>query len=54
MNLDLLFGGGIEITRFFIEGREDIGLRGVNSGNFANATTVHTHTFALLVGFRVN
>jgi hypothetical protein len=54
VNLDVLFGGGIEITRFFIEGREDIGLRGVNSGNFANATTVHTHTFALLVGFRVN
>ena len=54
VNLDILFGGGIEITRFFIEAREDIALRSVNNGDFADTSSIHVKTFALLFGFRFN
>jgi len=54
LNIDAVFGGGIEITRFFIEAREDIGMFSVNNGNLFGASTIHTKTFALLFGFRIN
>jgi hypothetical protein len=54
LNIDAVFGGGIEITRFFIEAREDISVFSVNSGNLFGASTIHAKTFALLFGFRIN
>ena len=54
LNIDAIFGGGIEITRFFVEGREDIALKGVNDGNLGNLTELHTKSFVLLFGFRIN
>jgi opacity protein-like surface antigen len=53
-NIDFIAGGGVEITRFFIEAREDWGLRNVNSGNLANTTDIKSKTFNLLFGFRIN
>jgi hypothetical protein len=54
LNVNLMFGGGIEITRFFIELREDIGLFSVNSGNLGSTTAIHGKTFEFLIGFRIN
>jgi hypothetical protein len=54
LNINLMFGAGIEITRFFIEGREDLGLFSVNSGNLGTTSAIHSKTFELLFGFRIN
>jgi len=54
LNVNAMFGGGIEITRFFIEAKEDIGLFSANTGNLFGASTIHTKTFDLLFGFRIN
>jgi hypothetical protein len=54
LNVDVMFGGGIEITRFFIELREDLGLFSVNSGNLGSTTAIHGKTFDFLIGFRIN
>ena len=51
-DLGLLFGGGVEIKRFLIEGRYDRGLRQVNE-DFTGATELKSHSFAILVGFRI-
>ncbi len=54
VNVDLIVGGGVEITRFIIELRGDWGLRNVNKGNFGNTTKINTKTVAVLFGFRFN
>jgi len=54
LNIDAVFGGGIEITRFFIEAREDLALFMVNSGNLGSISQIHAKTFALLFGFRID
>ena len=54
LNVDAMFGGGIEITRFFIEAKEDLGIFSVNSGNLGNTSAIHGKTFDLLFGFRIN
>ncbi len=54
LNIDAVFGGGIEITRFFIEAREDVALFMVNSGNLGSISQIHAKTFALLFGFRID
>jgi hypothetical protein len=54
LNINLMFGGGIEITRFFVEAREDLGLFSVNSGNLGATSEIKTKTFELLFGFRIN
>jgi hypothetical protein len=54
LNVDLMIGGGIEITRFFIELKEDLGLFSVNTGNLGNTTAIHGKTFDFLFGFRIN
>jgi hypothetical protein len=53
-NIDFIAGGGVEITRFFIEAREDWGLRNVNKGNLGDTTSIKDKTFNLLFGFRIN
>jgi hypothetical protein len=54
LNVDAMFGGGIEITRFFIELKEDLGIFSVNSGNLGNTSAIHGKTFDFLIGFRIN
>ena len=50
-DVGLLFGGGVEIKRFIVEGRYERGLRQVNE-DFTGATELKSHSFAILVGFR--
>jgi hypothetical protein len=51
-DIGLLFGGGVEIKRFIVEGRYSRGLRQVNE-DFTGATELKSHSFAILVGFRI-
>jgi len=47
-------GGGVEITRFIIEGRYTKGLRNIlNSAGLTN-TSIKTNAFAVMFGFRFN
>src|SRR5262245_9825389 len=55
LDLGVLFGGGIEITRFLVEGRFNQGLRNVlDSSNVGNVTDIKTRSFAVLFGLRFN
>jgi hypothetical protein len=54
LDLGLLGGVGIEITRFLIEGRFNQGLRNVlKSGSSGSIGDIKTHSFAVLFGFRL-
>jgi hypothetical protein len=53
LDLGVLFGGGIEITRFLVEGRFNKGLRNVlDSDNAGSITDIKTNSFAVLFGLR--
>jgi Outer membrane protein beta-barrel domain len=55
LDLGVLFGAGIEITRFLVEGRYNQGLRNVlKDTNAASFDEIKTHSFALLFGIRFN
>jgi hypothetical protein len=55
LDLGLLGGVGIEITRFLVEGRFNQGLRNVlKSDNAAAFGDIKTRSFAVLFGFRFN
>jgi hypothetical protein len=53
LDVGVLFGGGIEITRFLVEGRFNKGLRNVlDSDNAGSITDIKTNSFAVLFGLR--
>ena len=55
LDLGVLFGGGIEITRFLVEGRFNKGLRNVlDSDNAGSISDIKTKSFAVLFGLRLN
>jgi hypothetical protein len=55
LDLGVLFGGGIEITRFLVEGRFNKGLRNVlDSSNAGSVADIKTKSFAVLFGLRFN
>lgn len=54
LDLGILGGVGIEITRFLVEGRYNRGLRNVLKGGGGNITEIKTSSFAVLFGFRFN
>ena len=55
LDLGILGGVGIEITRFIVEGRFNNGLRNVlKSDNLTNFGDIKTRSFALLFGLRFN
>jgi hypothetical protein len=54
LDLGILFGAGVEITRFLVEGRYNKGLRNVLKGAGGNITEIKTQSFALLFGVRFN
>ena len=55
LDLGILFGGGIEITRFLVEGRWNRGLRNVlDSDNAGSISDIKTQSFAVLFGLRFN
>src|SRR5262245_37826834 len=55
LDLGVLFGGGIEITRFLVEGRFNKALRNVlDSSSAGSVTDIKTKSFAVLFGLRFN
>jgi len=54
LDLGILGGVGIEITRFLVEGRFNKGLRNVLKDGGANITDIKTQSFAVLFGVRFN
>jgi hypothetical protein len=51
IDIPILFGGGMEITRFIIEGRYEKGLMQIND-NFSGTSEIKSNGFAILFGFR--
>jgi hypothetical protein len=54
LDLGVLFGGGIEITRFLVEGRFNKGLRNVLKSGGGLISDIKTQSFAVLFGVRFN
>ena len=52
-DVNLVLGGGIEITRFLAEVRYNHGLRNI-SKNFSASDEIKTRSWALLIGVRFN
>lgn len=52
-DVNLVFGGGIEITRFLAEVRYNHGLRNI-SKNFSQSSEIKTRAWAVLIGVRFN
>jgi hypothetical protein len=50
----VVFGAGVEITRFIIEGRYDLGLRRINTDDEGGVLDVKSRSFAILFGVRFN
>ena len=53
-DLNLVVGGGVEITRFIVEVRYMKGLRNINKDLSDSAPSVKTSSFAVLFGVRFN
>jgi hypothetical protein len=54
LDYGILFGGGVEITRFLVEARYNKGLANVFKNTGANFTDIKSQSFAVLFGFRFN
>jgi hypothetical protein len=54
IDLGFIAGGGVEISRFIVEGRYNWGLRSFVSTTVPTATKIKTRTFAILFGVRFN
>lgn len=52
-DVNLVLGGGVELTRFLAELRYNQGLRNI-SKDFSASDTIKTRSFALLIGVRFN
>jgi hypothetical protein len=54
LDVGVLIGAGVEITRFLVEGRYNIGVKNVLKSTGASSTDVKSRSFALLFGVRFN
>lgn len=54
LDLGIIGGAGIEVSRFLVEGRYNWGLRNVLKASGGTATEVKNRSFALLAGIRFN
>jgi hypothetical protein len=54
LDLGIIGGAGVEITRFLVEARYNWGLRNIIKGDLTNALEIKTRTFAILFGVRFN
>jgi hypothetical protein len=54
VDVGLLIGGGIEITRFLIEGRYNQGFKNVLKAEGGSTSDIKSHSFAIEVGLRFN
>lgn len=52
LDLGILAGAGVEITRFLIEGRYNWGLSNTVNGDLTNTSEIKTRTFVILFGVR--
>lgn len=52
LDLNAVFGAGVEVSRFIIEGREDIGYRNITK--IAGAPDLKTRAFIVMFGLRFN
>jgi hypothetical protein len=52
-DVNLIFSGGVEITRFIIEFRYNKGLKNL-APNLGDSVSVKTHAFLVLFGVRFN
>lgn len=53
VDIGIMFGAGVEAGRILFEGRYSRGLRNVNK-SFDDVSEIKTHSFALLLGVRLN
>jgi hypothetical protein len=53
-DVNLVIGGGVEITRFIIEGRYMRGLRNIDKGLGDTSSSTKSSSFAVLFGVRFN
>jgi len=56
LDIGLIAGGGVEITRFFVEARYNWGFKNVlqTNSSITNVQDLNTRRFAAMVGFRFN
>jgi len=54
LDLGIIGGAGVEITRLLIEARYNWGLRNAVNGDLTNTREIKTRTFAILFGLRFN
>ena len=54
LDMGVLVGAGVEVSRFLVEGRYNIGIRNVAKASGAAATDVKSRSFAVLAGVRFN
>ncbi|MEQ1869620.1 MAG: porin family protein [Vicinamibacterales bacterium] len=54
LDLGILGGVGVEVTRFLVEMRYNKGLKNVLKGGGGNTTDITSHSFAVLFGVRFN
>jgi Outer membrane protein beta-barrel domain len=52
-DVNLVFGGGVELTRFLVEVRYNRGLRNI-SKNFSQSADIKSRAWAALIGLRFN
>lgn len=54
LDLGILIGVGVEVSRFLVEGRYNIGIKNVAKASGAASTDVKSKSFAVLAGVRFN
>lgn len=54
LDMGILIGAGVEVSRFLSEGRYNIGLKNVLKASGAGSTDVKSKSFAVLAGVRFN
>ena len=54
LDIGIIAGAGVEVTRILVEGQFNWGLRTVNKGNLNDTTKIKNKSFALLFGLRFN
>lgn len=54
LDLGILAGAGVEVSRFLVEGRYNWGVRNVLKATGSSASDIKTRSFALLLGVRFN
>ena len=54
LDLGIIGGAGVEISRFLVEARMNWGIKNVAKASGGGVTDIKTRSFAVLAGFRLN